>query len=110
MKIQIAVLEVVVGLIVGAWLAWAFTTLYMADDVERLKSQALSLSAKIMIEKMSCPENIFQEKTITTPEGGVFKCGAIRELPVDKKELARWYRAEAKNLLKNSAAKGGRKK
>ncbi len=95
MKIQISVWEVVAGLIIGAWFGWVFTVLTLPD----------SKTSESLIEKASCPENVFQEKTIVTPDGGTFTCGAIRMLPVDKRELQKWYKEEARLLLKRGKKK-----
>lgn len=53
-----------------------------------------------LLASSGCPESVFQEKTIMLPDGGVYKCGAVRMIPVNQKELERWYKAEARKLLK----------
>lgn len=76
-------------------------------ELERDKVEAQVRQDQGILLTARCADNFFQEVQVAFPDGGGYKCGAIRELPVDKEELARWYQKEVQSWLN---AKGGPKK
>ena len=75
---------------------------------ERLTAYELNVKLlreqKTITEKLlstaSCPDSVFQEKTIMLPDGGTYQCGAVRTIPINQKELDKWYKSEAQKLLR----------
>lgn len=86
----------VLGLLCGAMLVASIAL----SEYQRVKSQF----SKRLVEISKCPESVFQESTISYPDGGIYRCGAVREIPVNQKELDKWYREEAKRLFKSVPA------
>ena len=79
--------------------------LYAHIETQRLVIVNKSQATQGVLAKAECAPNVFQEVRVMLPDGGVYSCGAIKELPVDREELAKWYRQEARNFLK---AQGGK--
>ena len=86
---------------------WAIAYKGLENDVVLLTYK--SGHRNDLMDKAYCPESPFQEVEVHLLDGGMYKCGAVRAIPVHQKELERWYKAEAKRLLKNEnpTAKGG---
>ena len=91
----------VIGFIVGAGLNAGYERI--KKDVAA--AEATATTATNLLSRAECPANVFQEKTIMLPDGGVYKCGAVRTIPVNQRELNKWYKAEAKLLLKKKVKK-----
>ena len=91
------------GAIVGYGASFGVTYHVMNQKV--VAAEAATTTATNLLTRAECPENVFQEKTIMLPDGGVYKCGAVRTIPVNQRELNKWYKAEAKLLLKKKGKK-----
>jgi len=86
------------GILLGGLGSYGAAMNLVKDKVE--VAERAAATATDLLSRAECPESVFQEKTIMLPDGGVYKCGAVRTIPVNQKELERWYKAEARKLLK----------
>ncbi len=106
-NVSVAALVLVwfLGAVVGVGLGASGVYYKMNERLTVIEGKAANITAASLLARAECPENVFQEKTIMLPDGGVYKCGAVRTIPVNQRELNKWYKAEAKLLLKKGKKK-----
>lgn len=94
---------ILVGMIITSIIVTGFWVMFIKIIEQKHVNDVLTKTMKTkeqLLTKAKCPESPFMEITVLTLDGGSYKCGAVRTIPVHAKELERWYKNEAKRLLK----------